>query len=145
MALTGWWCERVQVAHFFEADLQPWAITLVAAVTVDDLKAAKHSVTRPYDHYWDSLLRRRLDELAPVGDTLDMYTVLRAARLPLGARLPWTLSAGELSLDGSDAAAACGVMHVLPGLRRHACAPGPRPGSTCMTPHDRQAPQACGA
>ena len=168
----------MQVAHFLEADLQPWAISLVAAVTVDDLQPSaislvaavtvddlqpsaislvaavtvedlqpsEHQVTpgapaavfqlseewkrlfRSCDHYWHGLLQQRLNELAPIGDTLD--TVLHAARLPLEQRLAsipevWRPAvvgsrmdtAGELSLDCSDVAAACDVMPAIQGLR----------------------------
>ena len=103
---------RVQVAHFLEADLQPWAALLTAALFTASPPAAQREAA------WG-----RLDELAPLGDTIS--TVLRASRLPLRQQLPLTpvewqpavigshVVAGALTLDFAEAAACCDAMHAV--------------------------------
>ena len=103
----------MQVAHFLEADEQPWAHTLAAAVIADQLQASELQAselqtsepqaserqaseravdgrTGTCESPWlqEDAVRRRLAELAPLGGTVD--AVLRAARLPLAEQLPWT-------------------------------------------------------
>ena len=61
------------MAHYLEADLQPWADALTAALFADGDGglSAEHRAS-----LWNPL-----DELAPLGDAVD--TVLHASRLPL--------------------------------------------------------------
>ena len=124
---------RVQVAHFLEADVQPWTNVLAAAVIADELQASDHAVAGPTHGHtgtaqWQEPLRRRLDDLAPLGDTVD--AVLRAAHLPLAEQLVWTPAkwqpavisshidtSGTLTLHASEAAACCNVMHAVRGIR----------------------------
>ena len=92
----------VQVAHFLEADLQPWAAVLAdklfqpvrmvparrasevqAAATGSSARATALAASRRaarIEKVW-----RHLDELAPLGDAVD--AVLRASRLPLREHL----------------------------------------------------------
>ena len=100
------------MAHFLEADLQPWVPLLAAALLASSHTAAQHEAA-----WW------HLDELAPLGDTIS--TVLRASRLPLRQQLPLTppelqpavisshVVAGALTLDFAEAAACCDVMHAV--------------------------------
>ena len=106
---------KVQVAHFLEADMQPWEALLAAALFAASPSAALREAA------W-----RHLDELAPLGDTIG--TVLRASRLPLRQQLPLTppewqpavisshAVAGTLTLDFAEAAACCDAMRAVQQL-----------------------------
>ena len=109
---------QVQVAHFLEAELLPWATALAAALfsppehaLQQDSRAANAS-----EETWE-----HLHALAPLGDAVD--TVLRASRLPLLEQLPLTPAEWRpavisshtiddaLTLTGAEAAACCDDMH----------------------------------
>ena len=110
----------MQVAHFLEADLQPWAAALAAALfsTLNQAPAAAGSsaAAEAAGLWWC------LEELAPLHEAVD--TVLRASRLPLPEQLPRTpaawrpavigshVEAGALTLDSATAAACCDAMHL---------------------------------
>ena len=111
----------MQVAHFLEADLQPWAaalaatlfgsLDLLAAAPTDELPEASPPVWRAMTRVLVNRFKgsgaqlrgassqaaacrqawRHLDELAPLGDAAD--AVLRAWRLPLREQLPLTPAA----------------------------------------------------
>ena len=129
---------RLQLAHFLEADLKPWAAALAASLfsgpavpsageqpgvlvqgcTAAAFAAAASSNVVHWERAW-----RHLDELAPLGDAV--ATVLRAWRLPLLEQLPrapaeWQPAViGSHAVDGAltvsfDTAAACrGVLHAV--------------------------------
>ena len=80
------------MAHFLEADLQPWAAALAAALFAPqpDEKLCQQS--------WNLL-----DALAPLGDAVD--TVLRASELPLLEQLPRTPAEWQPAVIGSRAVA----------------------------------------
>ena len=133
----AWQCDRVmQVAHFLEADLHPWAAALAAA----RFDSASHSAAVPADAPHPSErgssapapLTRRADawrllgDLTPLGDTVD--TALRASHQPLLQQLPLTPAkwqpavvrshavAGALTLDSAAVDACCDVMPALHGV-----------------------------
>ena len=112
----------VQVAHFLEADVQPWAAALSAALFGAEPR-------QPQPDAWE-----RLEEIATLGDTVD--TVLRSWRLPLLEQLedtpdewqPAVIDShavdGTLSLDFATAAACCEAMcdlHTIHSLGLHGC------------------------
>ena len=105
----------VQVAHFLEADVRPWAAALSAALFSADQR-------QPQPDTWE-----RIEELATLGDTVD--TVLRSCRLPLLEQLERTPAEwrpavidshavdGELELSFVTAAACRGAMRDLHAVR----------------------------
>ena len=132
-----------QVAHFLEADLQPWAAALAAALfapTLAPAAAEAPTLASPSSASSESQAEeapacsaedledawRRLDELVPLGDAAD--AVLRAWRLPLHLQLPLTpaawhpallqsrVAAGELVLSYTAAASSCNAMQTLPDV-----------------------------
>ena len=137
----------MQVAHFLEADLQPWAAALAAALFDSKPRPPAVPANAPQPSERGSSARvpltrhadawRLLEEVAPYGDTVD--TVLRASRLSLLQQLPLTPAewqpavvhshavAGALKLDSAAVDACCDVMPALHGveslslhLNRHA-------------------------
>ena len=128
----------MQVAHFLDADLQPWAAALAAALFTDP---AFPPAAAQYSHQVEGndakaevasagnnlVIRqavwRRLDELARLGGAAD--AVLRAWRLPLREQLPLTPAEWQPAVIGSHAvsgvfqlrlptASACrGAMHAV--------------------------------
>ena len=124
------------MAHFLEADVQPWAAVLARTFFAPTLAAAEASqqaspltsqtqageeqAGSSADGLQDAW--RRLDELAPLGGAVD--AVLRAWRLPLLKQLPlapaaWHpallhshITAGQLELSCA-AAVSCDAMHAL--------------------------------
>ena len=128
----------VQVAHFLDADLQPWAAALAAALFTE--AACPAAGAQPSDQLgggreqaevapankhcerWQAAWRR-VGELARLDGAAD--AVLRAWRLPLLEQLPRTLAEwqpavisshavnGALRLDFATAAACRGAMHGL--------------------------------
>ena len=114
----------MQVAHFLEADVQPWAAALSAALFGAD---PWHVQSPPYA--WE-----RLEEIATLGDTVE--AVLRRWRMPLLEQLPRTPAEwqpavigshavdGALTLDLAQAAACRGAMrdlHAVHSLVLHGC------------------------
>ena len=113
----------MQVAHFLEADLQPWVAALSAALFAPEpQQPSDEGSTDAGAPACGSAVQRkgtweRLEELKPLGDTVD--AVLRGWRLPLREQLPLTpaewrpavigshADAGALTLDAVDGAA-CG-------------------------------------
>ena len=114
------WCQKpipterwhLQVAHFLEADLQPWADALSAALFDPQPADGRR------EQAWNLL-----DALAPLGDAVD--TVLRASELRLLEQLPrapaeWQPAVisshavgGTLALSCSDIVACGGAMHAV--------------------------------
>ena len=106
------------MAHYLEADLQPWADALTAALFADgDGGLSTKHRARPWN---------LLDELKPLGDAVD--PVLRAWRLPLLQQLPRTPAewqpavlrshtvAGALTLSADEAAACSDAMPAVHGV-----------------------------
>ena len=103
---------HVQVAHFLEADLRPWAAALAAALF------GPQPAEDDADSRWNFL-----DALAPLHGAVD--AVLRAWRLPLREQLPLTPAEwqpavisshavrGTLALSCSDIVACSGAMHAV--------------------------------
>ena len=133
------------MAHFLEADLQPWAAALAAALFAPD--AAHQSTVLPRlasSRVRDAPSRsaaataeassaarpegawRCLEELRPLHGAVD--AVLRAAKLPLLEQLPRTPAEwqpalidghvvhGKLELSYREAAACCDAMHAVRGV-----------------------------
>ena len=124
----------LQLAHFLEADLQPWAAALAAALfpvmpeaqpsrqleggAAQAEEAAIKSRLASWQDAWSLL-----DELAPLGDAA--VDVLRAWRQPLLEQLPMTpaewqpavirshATDGALQLDFATADACRGAMHAV--------------------------------
>ena len=106
------------MAHYLEADLQPWADALTAALFADGDGGLS---TEHRASLWHPL-----DELTPLGDAVD--TVLRASRLPLCQQLLRTPAewqpavlrshtvAGALQLGAADAAACSDAMPDMHGV-----------------------------
>ena len=106
------------MAHFLEADLQPWASGLAQALFPDTLPSFPSAAEAPKDHW--QCVWRHLDELAPLGGAVE--AVLRAWPLPLLEQLPLTpaewhpdllrshVSAGELALSYGTAVLCCDAM-----------------------------------
>ena len=127
----------MQFAHYLDADLQPWATALAAALfpvaavpTAEvqppgqlegDAAQAVEATSSRLVRWQDAW--RRLRELAPLGDTI--VTVLRAWRLPLHEQLPLTPAEfqpavicthavnGSLKLDVATADACHGAVHAV--------------------------------
>ena len=112
----------MQVAHFLEADEQPWAAALAAALFTPFSEATP--AANPVLARWQ--MWKHLDELAPLGDAAD--AVLRAWRLPLREQLPLTpakwqhavirshVAEGWLKLDWSAVVACCNAMRGVRGV-----------------------------
>ena len=104
------------MAHFLEADVQPWAAALSAALFGAD---PWHVQSPPYA--WE-----RLEEIATLGDTVE--AVLRRWRMPLLEQLPRTPAewqpavigsravAGALELSYHELTACCNAMHAVRGV-----------------------------
>ena len=128
---------KVQVAHFLEADLQPWGAALTATLFASgDLPPSEqqHGSTAQADAApaCSTVARRQdawqhLHTLKPLGDAVD--AVLRASRMTLLEQLPCTPAEwqpavigshavnGELTLDFATAAACQGAMRDLHDVR----------------------------
>ena len=151
----------LQLAHFLEADLKPWAAALAAALfsgaavpstaeqpgdlvqgctAAADTAAASSNNVVLWEDAW-----RRLDELAPLGDAVD--AVLRAWRLPLLEQLPHTPAEWQLAVIGShavagalavsyDTAAACrGAMHAVHAVHSLTVSPPAAPQQVDLALH----------
>ena len=130
----------MQVAHFLEADLKPWATALFSALFADQSEGAARRVAggaargqqrvaaeRVAGSVWTAAQReaawRGLDALSPLGDSVS--AVFRAAKLPLLQQLPlapaeWQPEVigshavnGALELDCAATAACCDAMHAV--------------------------------
>ena len=88
----------VQVAHFLEADVQPWAAALSAALFGAEPR-------QPQPDAWE-----RLEEIATLGDTVD--TVLRSWRLPLLEQLEDTPDEWQPAVIDSHAVDGLSLIHI---------------------------------
>ena len=124
----------MQVAHFLEADLQPWGAALAAALFAPDPAqqppASTASAAGAAAVSGSASLRESawhcLKELSPLHGALD--AVMRASELPLLEQLPRTPAewqpavigsravAGALELSYHEAAACCDAMHAVRGV-----------------------------
>ena len=115
---------HVQVAHFLEADLRPWAAALAAALF------GPQPAEDDADSRWNFL-----DALAPLHGAVD--AVLRAWRLPLREQLPLTPAewqpavisshavGGKLTLCFPDFVRCSGAMHAVRDVSALALDMGP--------------------
>ena len=100
---------QLQVAHFLEADLQPWAAALAAALF------APQPADERREQAWNLL-----DALVPLGDAVDR--VLRTSELPRTpaewqpALMSSRVVAGSLELSYREAAACCDLMPAVRGV-----------------------------
>ena len=115
------------MAHFLEADLQPWAAALVATLF------APQPAEEGRERVWNVL-----DALAPLGDAVD--AVLRASRLPLLEQLPRTPAEWQPAVIGSHAVA--GAL-TLSYDEAAACCDAPGAHEACETAAGQ--PRACAA
>ena len=114
----------MQVAHFLDAELLPWATALAEALFSPSVHALQPDsrAAQASEETWG-----HLDALAPLGDAID--TVLRASRRPLLEQLlltpaewrPAVISshtiADKLTLTGAEAAACRDDMHAVCGVQ----------------------------